>query len=290
MLEQSPGNLPIAKSPFNSAQGAIDAANTVPEAVSNLTEFWIHQGLAFTSGHVVHALRSARSDLFIKQGEVGEGLRNLFDRGELPSYDDGLGFPLRPVRKTRATTLDPMMGVTRTPKGTEVYVYGINEDDIDAFEFEVNIAEAPDASDGKGGTISAAAALLNSTPNLAPGAPNASPIPPVTASGKVARALGTSNPTNIKATVHADGRLCIPRSAFEALAHATGTPVIGGEDLFVTYDGNGGIVITQQPESGSEAIRPTSDRLRLHLPIPNLKASTEFDVRVAFDALHIQIF
>jgi hypothetical protein len=291
-LEIAPDNgNGLASSPFNSAQGAIDAATTVPEAVQHLTTFWIQQGLAFTSGHVVHALRSARKDLFVKQSDVGEGLRNLFENGELPSYDDGLGFPLRPSRKLRATTLDPATGATRTPLGTEVYVYGLTEDDIDGFEFEVNIAEAPDVSDGQGGTISAAAALLNSTPNLAPGTPNASTIPPVTASGKIARAEGKMVPGTPQAKVHSDGRLCIPRVAFEALAFATGVPVVGGDDLYAEYDGQGGITISQNANnvSAADIVRPTTDRLRLHLNFPGLTVGDEFDVTVKGDTLRIQV-
>ena len=275
----------IAMSPFTSAQGAIDAATTPEEACDNLTTFWIQQGVCFTSGHIVHAVRSARQDLVFSQGRIGGYLRGAFDMGGLDAFDDGYGGAQPVVRVARRTVSTG----TRTPVGTEVFVYGPTADECDCFEFEINIAEAPQVSDGMGGQTSAATAMLNATPNLAPGTPGASSIPPVQPSGTVAVANGKMVPGNPVAVIHADGRLCIPRIAFEALAFETGVPIVGGEPLNVCFFTSGdGIMVSTMPLPGGVTACPTTDRLRLHLtPLTPQPVGKEFEIKVASDGLRI---
>jgi len=287
-IEHSPDNgVPIAVSPFTSVQGAADAAQDAGEGARLLSEFWVEQGVCFTSGHVVNALREARGHgLMVNQRPTGQAIQVYFDSGDMPAYDDGGGSPVRPMRRLRYTERTD----TRTPVGTSVYVYGPSEDDIDLFEFEINIAEAPMVDDGMGGQTSAATALLNATPNTAPGTPGASPIPPVQPSGTVAVARGKMVPGNPIAVVHSDGRLCVPRIAMEALAFETGMPVTGGEPLFVITNGNI-ISITQDVASGGVACLPTTDRLRLHLTIPGAPVvqGTEYEIFVSSGGMTLDL-
>jgi len=279
----------LAQTPFTSAQGAIDAAHSVEEAIVNLTRFWIVQGVCFTSGHVTHAIRSARQDLVFGQARIGAFIRDQFETGNLPDYDDGCGGQTTVVRQPRNTT-----GIGRTPVGTEVLVYGPTVDECSSFEFEINIAEAPQVSDGQGGQMSAAAALLGATPGLAQGSPGASPIPPVQPSGTVAVAHGKMVPGNPFAVIHADGRLCIPRIAFEALAFESGTPVKGGEALYATVTGTKLCVALAGP--GIE-VKPTTDRLRVHVMLEGALAvpgtpfacGKDFEIKVAATGLTIDL-
>mgnify|MGYP005646000459 CR=1 FL=1 len=294
MCEISPdnGNGNVAASPFSSAQGAADAAQTAQEGACFLAEFWVEQGVCFTSGHIVHALREARGrSLMVNQRPTGQALQDYFTSGDLPSFDDGLGGDgERPVRKLRSTSRTD----TRTPVGTEVFVYGPSEDDIDCFEFELNIAEAPLVDDGQGGTTSPAAALLNATPNLAAGAPGSSVIPPVQPSGTVATAHGKMVPGTPLAVIHTRGkgqvRLTIPRIAFEALAFETGDPITGGQPLYVADNGGVVTVCQDQANNNGTAYNPTTDRLRLHLPVTlPLTVGTEFSIVVGTDGLTIDL-
>jgi len=274
-----------ATSPFQSIQGAADAAQDAAEGARFLTEFWIEQGVCFTSGHVVHALREARGKgLMVNQRPTGQAVQDYFESGQMPSYEDGYGGESRPERKLRATTRTDI----RTPVGTEVFVYGPDEVSIDLFEFELDIASAPDVSDGQGGTVSPAAALLNATPNTAPNAPGASPIPAVQPSGTVAVAHGKMVPGNPYASIHADGRLCIPRIAFEALAFETGDPITGGETLNVVLNGTD-LKVYPEAQTGSFPAVPTSDRLRLHLTAGNYPVGTKFEVKIATDHLSVDL-
>jgi hypothetical protein len=279
-IEFSPDNgaSGVAASPFTSVQGAADAAQDAGEGARFLGEFWVEQGVCFTSGHGVNALREARGrGLMVNQRPTGQALTDYFESGDMPAYDDGAGCPVRPLRKLRYTERTD----TRTPVGTGVYVYGPTEDEIDCFEFEIDIASAPMVDDGMGGQTSAATALLNATPTTAPGSPVASPIPPVQPSGTVAVAHGKMVPGNPLAVVHSDGRLCVPRIAMEALAFETGEAITGGEPLYVTTSGKS-ISISQDAASGGVASLPTTDRLRLHLTIPGAPVvqGTEYGITV----------
>jgi hypothetical protein len=278
-----------ASSPFTSAQGAIDAALSNLDACEYLATFWIAQGVCFTSGHVVHAIRSARPDLVFSQARMGAHLRTLFESGNLPEYDDGLTGSTPVVRVPRHTTSTS----TRTPVGTEVFVYGPTADECNCFEFEINIAEAPHVADGLGGQMSAAAAMLGATPMTPAGAPGASPIPPVQPSGTVAVANGKMVPGNPFAVIHSDGRLCIPRIAFEALAFESGQPVKGGEPLYATVAGTKLVL----GRSGQVEVKPTTDRLRAHILLEGSLAvvgapfpvGKEFEIKVAATGLTIDL-
>lgn len=280
----------IVPSPFQSAQDALTAATDLDEAARNLATFWIHAGVPFTSGHLTSAIREARSDLRFRHATMGQINRTLFENGELPSYDDGIHGEIRPVRVMRQTTRTD----TRTPVGTEVYVIGPDEFEIDAFEFEINIAEAPSVSDGQGGQTSAANAVLNATPTVVKDSTGtaATTIPPVTPSGKVAVANGKMVPGNPLATVHADGRLCIPRIAFEALAFETGNPVTGGEPLYVidNSDTSGQVRILLSNSTGGDPIPPTTDRLRMHLRLASKPTvGDSFEIVVGSTGLTINL-
>ena len=269
----------LATTPFSCPQGAIDAATTPEEACDNLVAFWVTQGVPFTSGHVVSAIRCARQDLVFAQARIGGHLRNAFAARTLPSYDDGFGGETPVVQVGRKTT-----GIGRTPVGTEVYVYGASQNECDSFEFEIAVAEAPKVSDGLGGQISAAAALLGATPMTPAGTTGASPIPPVTPSGKVAVATGKLVAGIPLAAIHADGRLCIPRLAFEALAFESGTPITGGEPLFASCVNDKLTIAFQGP---GVVVHPTTDRLRVHLSLEGALAvtGTPFPVGKTFDIL-----
>jgi len=91
------------------------------------------------------------------------------------------------------------------------------------------------------------------------------------------------------ASVPADGRLCIPRVAFEALAFETGNPVVGGVPLGVTVDGSSSVKIFPDVADGDTPVNPTTDRLRMHLRIPNLKVGDHYDILVSTTGLTIQL-
>ena len=292
-LETSPdnGSGNVATSPFQNAKGAADAAQSAAEGARLLTEFWIEGGYCFTSGHVVHCLREARGKgLMVNQRPTGQAVQDYFDSGDMPAYDDEIGGEgIRPMRKLRYTERTD----TRTPVGTGVFVYGPAESEIDAFEFELNIAEAPMVDDGQGGQTSAATALLNATPNTPAGAPGASAIPPVQPSGTVATANGKMVPGNPEATMQSRGsgqaRLCVPRIAFEALAFETGEPVVGGQPVYVSQNGDV-LTISQDAASGGSPVNPTTDRLRLHLPVPNpAPVGTTYEILVGTTGLTIDL-
>lgn len=276
---------------FASARAAIDAAqNNLSDMVQNLIAFWVEQGQCFTSGHVVSAIRSARPDMVFRQVTVGQMIRDSYLSDTMPRYDNGLGV-LNPVLMVPRRTVRTD---TRTPVGTEVWVYGPIFMEAYAFEFEINIETAAPVSDGQGGMTSATNALLSATPGLPPGAPGASPIPPVTPSGTVAEAKGLQAPMGpVRAVVHADGRLCIPRGAFEALAYHTGESVVGGTVMFLDQTPGRVVLHRQQTDPNRQVeVRVTTDRLRAHITLDpgNVRdIGTAMDVLVMGDSLLVDL-
>lgn len=246
----------LAHTPFASPDGALDAATTWEQAVDLLVEYFTSVGRCYSSGEIANVIRGKRTDLVFRVGRVGERLRAAFAAGTLKSYDDGTGFGVGPVQVDRLTD-----GKSRTPPGTLVYVYGPDAGTATAHDFEVNIP-LPTSADGSG----AQAPLPTAAPGAAPNAP-------VVANGRQV-------PGDAIAVVHADGRLCIPRLAFEALAFASGRPVVGGQPLHVETSGTS-LTIAQDASTTSSEANPTSDYLRLHLTVPGLTVGSRYGVKVA---------
>ena len=115
-------------------------------------------------------------------------------------------------------------------------------------------------------------------------------------SGTVAVANGKMVPGTPLAVMHQSGnqtpRLCIPRIAFEALAFETGEPVVGGQPVYVSQNGDT-LTISQNAPMGiavCSPVNPTTDRLRLHLNVPNpADVGTEYEILVGSDALTIDL-
>ena len=96
------------------------------------------------------------------------------------------------------------------------------------------------------------------------------------------------------AVIHTRGkgqvRLTIPRIAFEALAFETGDPITGGQPLYVADNGGVVTVCQDQANNNGTAYNPTTDRLRLHLPVTlPLTVGTEFSIVVGTDGLTIDL-
>lgn len=193
-------------------------------AVVDLLTAWIAAGRCFSSGEVASALRVHRTDLRFSVPNLGEYLRDCFYGGTLPTYpdvDDGYGnmVPLAVTMSPRTTVgLYP----DRTPAGIQVFVYGPEVGACDAHEFEVFIPNP------------AAGETMASAPTPAKGTP--APARGSQAGGKGPVTIGGSKTPagDIEATVWPDSRIGIPRSAFEVAVHLAGTPIKGGDPVFVT--------------------------------------------------------
>lgn len=202
----------------------LDQGSKWRKGVTDLIGFWTGKNQCYTSGAFSATLREHRPDAMIFSAPgVGEFLRDLFYSGALPSFtvDDGQGGTMQvaPVQVSRTTEgLFP----NRTPAGIEVIVYGPTFEACMDYEFEVFIpnpakgekmADAPAPAVGQ--TAMAAADKTGKTK---------------TAVAIMGARLAAQT---IVAKVWPDGRLCIPRNAFEAAVHLGGTPMRGGEPVFV---------------------------------------------------------
>jgi len=196
-------------------------------AVTDLVRFWINEGRSFSSGEVAAAIRIHRPELQFRVGSVGEMLRDQFHSQNLDLYpDDGYGSPTYPYQGLRiAQGLYP----TRTSAGTEVFVYGPSQDAIDEHPFEVYIPIPGEAVADYPDPDSQAASV---------------PAPTVSMviSGRLAK-------SDIKAKVWNDGRMMVPRAALEAAVYLGGTPMHGGDNVFVSQTPNEVVILTTDPNS-----------------------------------------
>ena len=195
-------------------------------AVSDLIAFWIGEGKCFSSGEVASALRVHRTDLRFSVPNLGEFIRDLFYGGSMPEYaDDGAGNPTLPSMSPRFTVgLFP----DRTPAGIQVFVYGPNAGACDAHEFEVFIPNP-----AKNETMADAPTPATPVPQPARGQSGKGPV----------TIGGSKTPVgDVTATVWPDGRIGIPRAAFEVCVHLAGTPIKGGDPVFVKCDANEAVI------------------------------------------------
>lgn len=184
----------------------------------------------------------------------------------MPEYPDDLGGSTPVVCVVRHTQRTD----TRTPVGTEVRVYAPDSQTGEEFDFELNIAEAPAVTMPDGSLATAVQALLGATPGT----------PAVQANGKIASTAGcVDHGGDLYATVHSDGRLCVPKAAFVRLAAAVGSPIVGGDCFYANID-NGDLVLTPARVVGSEPVRVTTDRLRCHMTVKELDVRPAYPINV----------
>ena len=199
------------------------------KAVLDLVTHWTGLTRCYSSGEVAATLRTHRPDAMVfSSPRVGELIKELFYNGQLPSYLDDQGQPVPVVQVPRITEgLYP----DRTRAGIEVFVYGSSVQACLDHPFEVFIPNPQ-----KGETMADAPAPAVAQTVLAG----------LDKSGNTRTAVAIMGDRlrnqEILAKVWPDGRLCIPRNAFEAAVHLGGTPMRGGDPVYVRFDRNSVIV------------------------------------------------
>ena len=152
-----------------------------------------------TSGHVTTILRVYRPEFRFSHFKVGEIVQEKFWAGEI-LYD---GVPATQVPRVCA-------GLGRTPAGTTVFCIGPDEESAEEFPFELDIPEA--------------GAQLSVMPTEHPIQQGITIKP------------NLPSPVDMRAKVHNDHHLCVPRVALEALLHSTGRALKGGDRVWVRFD------------------------------------------------------
>jgi len=154
----------------------------------------------FTSGHITTILRVYRPDLQFSHYSIGEMVRDMFYNGEIEYSGDPA------VQEPRTC-----IGLGRTPAGTTVFVVGPDSGECLSFPFELDIP-AP----GSGLTQMPKEHPIQAGTTVTPSLPS---------------------PADMKATVHQDLRLCVPRAALEGLLHATGRSFDPTKKVWVRFEG-----------------------------------------------------
>lgn len=211
-------------------KAAILDSNTWEEAVDDFIECTTQLGQPFTSGHVTTLLRVYRPEFNFKQAWVGERCQDKFYSGEVLFNGQGA------VQVPRVCA-----GLGRTPAGTTVFVYGADGDDADNFPFELDIPKP-----NSGLTQMPKEHPIQQGVQIQPKAPSK---------------------TDMRAKVHSDHRMCVPRVAFEGLMHATGRKFQAGDKAWVRFeDGPERAIVSLDQKPGSVHYDIGKDRGRILFP------------------------
>ena len=231
---------------------------TWQDAVCTIIDHDCRTDTCFSSGELARALRIERPDFRFAVTEIGEFVKDLFHQGAI-EYRDRHGRVTIAVQVPRRTD-----GRSRTPAGTEVFVYAPTPMLGSAHEFEVEI-------------------------------PRMGFTPTALERQRFASVAAIANAEMI-ATVHGDGRLCIPRRAFEQLSHATGVAIRGGDTVGIAVEiGPRGsqlrIYLDQRDGCQAHALSPERGRVRLSAPsqLPGFTPGERYAIEIDRDALVVSL-
>ena len=210
----------------------LENAKTWRDAVCIAVDNKTNTGQCFSSGEIAKQLREERPDLVFSVFGVGQYLRDLYFNGNLV-YNMG-GMPIVAYQVSRST-----QGRSRSPEGLEVFVYCPNEADGRSHHFEVQIPKMTGDFDKSSyqeyGT-------LDDEDDESMEFDDVGPV----------------------ATVHKDGRLCIPRKAFDKFCMLTQRAMQPGDRVHVRLDKTANkVYLTLDECDGSKAYDLTRDKGRV---------------------------
>lgn len=289
----------IVTSPTGNSTPAtvIAVASNWRTAVTDLVAWLVANDRCFSSGEIAAMLRTYRPDLAFKVSGVGEYIRDAYDNGVFPSYDDGQGGTLYPTQVPRtsngvARTLDGRSVVSKTPHGQTVFVYA--KDGVEGFahDFEVFIPDYDDPQATRAvdytGQIPAPTQVPTTSASVQPPTPQTG----VLITGALAR-------KDLEAYVANDRRLYVPRAAFEAFVAITGIPLRGGpsgDPVHVSTVGNEVLIARDaDPNGNSVPYHLWNTRGRIAFEAGKVNLTTPFnpgdryEINVRQDALVIDI-
>lgn len=188
-------------------QEAIKDSSDWRNAAINIINLRTQDEEPFSSGEIARDLRLHRPDFAFSVLSVGEFIRDMF-------YSMGFVYNAGPAYQVPRIA----SGKFRTPQGQAVFVYCPEPDAGMEHDFEVDIPKPPTQ-----------AALDSEDDQAALPADPKKDTNPIEIIGQI-HADGS---TSFKATVHSDGRMQIPRTAFEAFVHQTSKPLRGGDPVFI---------------------------------------------------------
>ena len=237
--------------------------------VDALLSYWVSLGRCFSSGEVAAALREHAPQLRFSVLSVGDYLRGLFYGNTLPQYPDSAN-PGSFTQSFQVPRVTEGLYPDRTPAGVEVFVYCPSPTDGQVHQFEVFIPK-PGGSE----TMADAPVPQPTQTSMAAADPTGKTPSAVAILGaKIAVA-------DIRATVHNDKRLCIPRSAFESAVALSGNPMRGGDPVWVTQVGSIVTVSTSDPQDPSAKVYDVG-RSEGRVLFPSLDPTIPFNVGDVF--------
>lgn len=213
-------------------------ALTWRDAVCFVIDYKTSNNEPFSSGEITKEIRENRPDLCFSHWDVGQYIRDLYYQGSIQYLENDYENPDYAYEDPVAVQIPRRtMGRFRTPEGVEVFVYGPNYEAAEQHDFEVQIPKPTQdltCPYDEYGTLDGEGSKRDFKDSA------------------------------IMATVHADGRLCIPRSAFDSFMHISGQSINLGDKVYVKLDRNNmRVFVSLDKRSGAKAYDLTRDRGRI---------------------------
>jgi hypothetical protein len=280
--------------PINTEAGVIAKSQDWQEAVRDLIEYRVVNGLCFSSGEIAAVLRTHRmADLRFSVLRLGEYVRDLFYAGLMPQYavedDNGDVEEVSPLQVSRYTK-----GIGRTPAGQEVFVYGPTQEACDDHDFEVDIPIPPGVKPAPlpGGT---AMQHQGQTAHLGAPAPSGYPtqiaaaVNPVPAQAAVKAAQAT-----LTVKVISDCRCVVYRNVFEAWVHYAKKTMRAGAPVYIRFENDKAFVSLDDPPQGDAAIHQLHTgsrpgRVFFASPKAPFTPGDEYGIELTDDALVVDL-
>lgn len=288
----------------NTPASVIASASDWRTAVTDLIAFLVANGRCFSSGEVAAYLRTYRPDLAFRVSGVGDYIRDAYDNGTIPNYDDGQGNSVYATQVPRtatgiARTLDGRTVTTKTPVGQPVFVYARDGGEGFAHDFEIYVPDFDDPT-AQRATLYTGPAPVQPTVQAIPqtsvpsGFSATVSAPPSASVGILI--TGTLSKDDLTAYVRPDRRLCVPRAAFEAFVNLTGIPLRGGpqgDPVYVGLDGSK-MVITRDTPAGASAVQAyhlwaTRGRIAVDMTGTKVSPGDKYKITVSANDLMVDL-
>jgi len=240
---------------LDDVRGAQAIATSVDwrRALYDLLGFWVPENRCFSSGEIATVLRTWRMDeLKFAVTGLGRYLREEYEADRLPHYATG-----RPVQVERWTA-----------GGTMVFVYGPTQEDAEDHDFECFVPKPPAQ-----GVSQPNASVPSTTTSVAvPSVP--APVstvvdPKVEITGK-----DPDLAEMLYAQVYREGRVTVPRRAFERAVQLGHAAMASGMKVCVEHSPDGlKTTIFLNPDPGTETHTISTQGRVEYLPPANISLS-----------------
>lgn len=261
-----------------------DSANW-RDAVVDLKDYRTANKMGLSSGEFAADIRTHRKDLLFSVLNLGEYLRDLYYNGQITFTDDN-GDDVQYIQVARTT-----VGSGRTPAGKTVFVYHTDGAEAQTHDFEVDIPNPGKPASTSTSPIKPKGGYPTAVAGDGDGDSDGDGLTSGDKLGSVAQAAGLGK-NEYAVSIHSDKRLCVTRLVFDKFIASNGTPLRGGDPVWIVIDGDEARVTIEEPDvTGAKKYDLSTERGRVLFvhPTSPFDPGDHYKVTVTKEALVIDL-